>query len=378
MAGIYIHIPFCKKACNYCDFHFSTQLNQKTDLIQALTKEIEQRASYLQEMPVDTIYFGGGTPSLLEVGELETLLNALKKNFTWSEMPEVTLEANPDDLKDVAKWTALRRLGFNRLSIGIQSFFDDHLVWMNRAHSASEAQLAVELARQAGFENLTIDLIYGIPGMTEEQWKENIQKAIDLKVQHISAYCLTVEERTALHKQVREGRVKEASDEQVEWQVNTLCSMLEQAQFERYEISNFAQSGYESKHNSSYWKGDWYLGIGPSAHSFNGNSRNWNVSNNAVYVQAVQKNEGYSDFEEIDETTAYNEFVMTRLRTRWGIDLNEVKQRFLIDIESDFEEELGYLQEDEEAVLANGTLTLTHKGMFFADAIAASLFLEKE
>lgn len=378
MAGIYIHIPFCRKACTYCDFHFSTNLQHKDEMIRALITEILERKDYLAGHPVNTVYFGGGTPSLLSSGELGSILAAVQSAFTMAPDTEVTLEANPDDIISADQLLNFKKLGINRLSIGIQSFYDEHLAWMNRAHTAAQADRAVKLAQEAGFGNITIDLIYGVPGMTLEQWKENLKRAVDLNIQHISAYCLTVEEKTVLDKMIREGRAKEVDDELVEQQVNTMVDMLADHGFERYEISNFAKPGLESRHNSSYWAGEWYLGIGPSAHSFNGHSRQWNISSNMAYTQAMKNGQPYCDIENIDETTAYNEYVMTRLRTSRGISLAEVKQRYMVDIEKDFEEEISYLIEDAEALLENGFLKLTHQGRFFADAIAASLFLDKD
>lgn len=377
MAGIYIHIPFCKKACHYCDFHFSTNLDTKKDMLKAILQEADLRKRYLSGKSIDTVYFGGGTPSLLSKEELGLILTTLKSAFPITPDAEITLEANPDDLTDLTVLKNFRELGINRLSIGIQSFFDDHLTWMNRAHNAQQAEQSVKLAQEAGFDNITIDLIYGIPGMNRQQWEENIDKALALNIQHISAYCLTVEDRTALHKMVLDGKVKEAPDEHVENQVNRLVEKLEEKGFLRYEISNFALPGLESKHNSAYWDGVWYLGLGPSAHSFNGSAREWNAANNAIYMKQVAAGDGFSDTEPIDETTAYNEFIMTRLRTSKGINLTQVKKQFAIDLEADFAEEIGFLLEDEEAIIENGVLKLTHLGKFFADGIAASLFLEK-
>lgn len=378
MAGIYIHIPFCKKACFYCDFHFSTQLDTKNAMVKAIVREMELRKDYLNQEVVETIYFGGGTPSLLKKEELAEIMGAARELFKVSDNAEVTLEANPDDLQSPGILIMLKGEGINRLSIGIQSFFDNHLSWMNRAHNATQAVESVKMAQEAGFDNITIDLIYGIPGMTMDMWKENIRKALELNIQHISAYCLTVEEQTVLHKMVKEGKVSEAPDTDVEAQVNVLVEELEKAGFERYEISNFCKPGMESRHNSSYWKGIHYLGLGPSAHSYNGTAREWNAPNNPIYIKQVHIGDGFSDTEPIDETTAYNEYVMTRLRTSWGVDFAEVKQKFAIDMEDDFEEELNFLIEDEEAVVENGVLKLTHMGKFFADGIAASLFLERE
>ncbi len=346
-------------------------------MLTAILKEMQLRKHYLSGKPVDTIYFGGGTPSLLTREEIDTILNEVRSLFTVSETAEITLEANPDDLTDSSVLKNYREAGINRLSIGIQSFFDEHLTWMNRAHNADQAVQSVKLAQEAGFDNITVDLIYGIPGMNRQQWEENIDKALALDIQHISAYCLTVEDRTVLSKMVKDGVVKEAPDEHVETQVNRLVEKLAEKGFERYEISNFALPGKESKHNSAYWDGVWYLGLGPSAHSFNGSAREWNANNNSIYMKQVGEGEGFSDTEPIDETTAYNEFIMTRLRTSKGINLLQVKKQFAIDLLADFEEEIAFMIEDEEAVVENGVLKLTHLGKFFADGLAASLFLEQ-
>ncbi len=377
MAGIYIHIPFCKKACHYCDFHFSTNLEYKKPMLTAILKEMELRQHFLAGKPVDTIYFGGGTPSLLTREELDEVLGKVRKLFTVSPEAEITLEANPDDLTDLSVLKDYRAAGINRLSIGIQSFYDEHLTWMNRAHNVEQAEKSVKLAQEAGFDNITIDLIYGIPGMNREQWETNIKKALDLNIQHISAYCLTVEERNVLHKMVKEGKTKEAPDEHVENQVNVLVERLAEKGFNRYEISNFSLPGRESKHNSSYWDGIWYLGLGPSAHSFNGSSREWNANNNSIYMKQVGLGEGFTDTEPIDETTAYNEHIMTKLRTDKGVNLLQLKKQFAIDLLVDFKEEVDFMIEDEEAVIEDGALKLTHLGKFFADGLAASLFLEE-
>ncbi|MES2628568.1 MAG: radical SAM family heme chaperone HemW [Bacteroidota bacterium] len=377
MAGIYIHIPFCKKACHYCDFHFSTNLDNRAEMLKAILQEAKLRKDYLATKKVNTIYFGGGTPSLLNRDEIKTVIDRMRELFEVTEDAEITLEANPDDLTSLAVLQDYRSAGINRLSIGIQSFYDEHLTWMNRAHNAAQAESSVKLAQEAGFDNITVDLIYGIPNMTNEQWLTNLDKALALNIQHLSAYCLTVEERTVLHKMMKEGKAKEAPDDDVEWQVDTLVDKLEEKGIERYEISNFAIPGKESRHNSAYWEGAWYLGLGPSAHSFNGSSREWNVSNNAIYIKQVAQGEGIADTEPIDETTAYNEYIMTRLRTSKGINLQEVKKQFAIDLKVDFEEEIAFMIEDEEATLEDGVLKLTHLGRFFADGLAASLFLEQ-
>lgn len=325
MAGIYIHIPFCKQACTYCDFHFSTQQTLRKPLIDALCKEIDDRLSK-SATAFKTLYFGGGSPSILKADELQLLFDVLNKHLDVSELKEVTLESNPDDHTS-EKLELWRSLGIDRLSIGIQSFIDRDLKFMNRAHNAEEARHCVARARAAGFEALTIDLIYGIPGQSHTEWQSNVQKAIQLEVDHISAYCLTVEERTALHHQVEKGHVEEVSDEEIEKQYLFLHRKLEDCGFEHYEISNFAKAGKRAQHNRSYWKGTPYIGIGPAAHSFDGQqTRRWNIANNPLYIKALANNTPYWESETLTETERTNEILITGLRTRKGVDLNQLPE----------------------------------------------------
>jgi oxygen-independent coproporphyrinogen-3 oxidase len=288
MAGIYIHIPFCKQACYYCDFHFSTSLKKKDELLAALKKELQLRKNEFEDITVETIYFGGGTPSLLSQKELEEILESVYDNYSIVDNPEITLEANPDDLSK-SKILDLSKSAVNRLSIGIQSFFDADLKLMNRAHSAVEAELSLELARDY-FINISIDLIYGIPGASNEQWAQNIEKALSFKVPHISSYALTVEPKTALASFIKKGLVENVDDEKAHDQFHLLKAKLEDEGFVHYELSNFGKEGYFSQNNSAYWQGKPYLGIGPSAHSFNGIQRGWNVRNNIKYIKALQQN----------------------------------------------------------------------------------------
>ena len=298
MAGIYIHIPFCKKACHYCDFHFSTSLRFKGDMIKSILKEIVQEKEYLENEEVETIYFGGGTPSLLDGKELKSILAKINGVFNVVASPEITLEANPDDLT-LDKLKELKNVGVNRLSIGVQSFFDEHLTWMNRAHSAKESKECITNAIGLGFSNITLDLIYGMPNLSNQQWEENIQKAIDLGIGHISAYNLTMEKDTAYAHFVKKGVYEAPSDEKGADQFQLLIDGLKKAGYLQYETSNFAKSSQYSKHNSSYWKGKKYLGIGPSAHSFNGISRQWNVANNKKYIDAITNNLPQFELEEL-------------------------------------------------------------------------------
>lgn len=371
MSGIYIHIPFCKQACHYCDFHFSTSLKKKRELVEALCQEIELRKREVLP-PVQTIYFGGGTPSLLTKNELDLIFETIYKNFELAEKIEITLEANPDDLYE-AKIEELAKTKINRLSIGIQSFFEEDLRWMNRAHNAHEALKSIELAKKK-FDNISIDLIYGIPGMKNERWEENLKIALDMEVPHISSYALTVEPRTALAKFIEKGTVKPVADEVAEEQFNILVETLTRAGFEHYEFSNYGKPGYFSQNNMAYWKGKNYVGIGPSAHSFSGKQRSWNIANNSKYIQTIGNNELPNESEMLSEADKYNEMVMTRLRIREGIPLKEIAENF-------GEEKKDYLLTQAETYLSqellfleNGFLKVSQKGKFLSDGIAADLF----
>ena len=369
MAGIYLHIPFCKQACHYCNFHFSTQTKHIDAFVDALAKEIQQRHSYLSDKKINTIYFGGGTPSLLSEKHLSNIFKYLEKHFEISDNVEITLESNPDDIsKDKLKsWW---KLGVNRLSIGIQSFVERDLLQMNRAHSVQEADYSVKLAQDLGFDNITIDLMYGLPQLTNKEWEENVQKAIDLKVPHISSYCLTLEEKTALNHFVSKGKMQMVKDETTEQQFLTLIKMLENNDFEHYEISNFAKEGFISKHNSAYWLGEQYLGLGPSAHSFDGENRGWNIANNPQYIFKVNNSESYFEIEKLTPENKFNEYILTRLRTKWGINLEEVAQlfpQFNINLSSILNK--GWIE------IENEICTLTPKGKLMADQAAMELFV---
>ncbi|MGY6561183.1 MAG: radical SAM family heme chaperone HemW [Luteibaculaceae bacterium] len=375
MAGIYFHIPFCKQACHYCDFHFSTSLRFKTEMLQAMQREIFLRKDYLGNETVETIYFGGGTPSILAVEEIKALLESIHQYFSVSAEPEITLEANPDDLTP-EKCAALYQAGINRLSIGIQSFNDKHLTLMNRAHNAEMALNCAQNARKNGIQNLSIDLMYGLPALSQEDWEENLRIALSLNPEHISAYNLTVEPKTALFHQVKKGLVQIPSDAESAKQFDTLCETLKQAGYRHYEISNFCKPGFISRHNSSYWQDVKYLGIGPSAHSYNHTSRQWNVAHNVNYIQAIRQDDELSY--ELEETTlesAFNEYLLTGLRTDWGINLNYIKARFGFDFQKKFRPKMVNLIAAEKAVLQNDTLILTEKGFLFADKIASDFFI---
>lgn len=374
MAGIYLHVPFCRKACHYCDFHFSTTMKGKSEMLQAMGRELEKRKEYLRGEKVSTIYFGGGTPSLLTSDEINRLTDEITRWHELSDEVEFTLEANPDDLTK-EKIQRLRGTSVNRLSIGIQSFRDADLQWMNRAHTASQSDYAVKLAQDAGFSNITIDLIYSIPGMTNETWKQNLQNAIDLDVDHISAYSLTVEPRTYFGHLEKKGLLKSFPQESSQDQFLLMNRILSENGFEHYEVSNFARPGCRSQHNTSYWEGKTYLGIGPSAHSFDGESRQWNVANNAIYVRSVQGNEAYFERELLDERSRLNEYIMTGLRTSHGINLDDITQKFGIDLMSINSESIQDLIRNGKMVHENSVLKLTVHGYLLADRIASDFFI---
>ncbi|TKK65706.1 radical SAM family heme chaperone HemW [Ilyomonas limi] len=372
MAGIYLHIPFCKKACHYCNFHFSASTRYINEMAQAIGTEAALRRRYLDE-PVATIYFGGGTPSLLSVTSLQMLLQKLRDNFTITNDAEITLEANPDDI-NVERLHSWKMLGINRLSIGIQSFNDADLSWMNRAHNAYQALQSIVLAQRAGFSNITIDLIYGTPTLTNEQWRRNVQQAIDLNIPHLSCYALTVEPNTALHKMIENKKMPDVDEEKQSQHFELLVRWLKDAGYEHYEISNFAKPGCESRHNSSYWQGKPYLGLGPSAHSFNGTSRQWNVANNALYMQSISRSTVPFEIEHLTPMQQLNEYIMTSLRTRQGISLNHVSAQWSeVDSMALIKGAKRYIMQG-NVVFVNNHLQLTRSGKLLADGIAAGLF----
>ena len=375
MAGIYIHIPFCRQACNYCNFHFSTSLHYKNDFVAALLKEIELQAAcnYLQGQTIETIYFGGGTPSLLSIEELQQIMQALQMQFMIAADAEITLEANPDDVTD-EKLTGWKKQGINRLSIGIQSLFEEDLQWMNRAHTAEEAKQVITKARAAGFNSFTVDLIYGTPGLTDEKWISNINWVLQQNIHHLSCYALTVEKKTPLDKLIRQQKKTDVDAAQQSRQFILLMNELNKAGFEHYEISNFAKPGYRSKHNSSYWKGVHYLGLGPSAHSFNGISRQWNVANNQQYIQALQQQNIPFEKEELTKAQQLNEYIMTSLRLLEGCDLTYVTEQFGAAAANRLKTEAALFVNSGQMAVLNNHLILTQQGKLFADSIAAALF----
>lgn len=376
MPGIYLHIPFCKQACHYCNFHFSTSLRQKGAMVEAIVHELELQKDYLQGAPLSSIYFGGGTPSLLDAAELERIFSKIYQLHRVQADAEITLEANPDDL-NLDKLQTLRNSPVNRLSIGIQSFAEEDLRFMNRAHNAQEARSCIENALALGFDNLTLDLIYGAPTTSHEQWARNLDTIFQYPIPHLSAYCLTVESKTALDHFVRQGKASPVDEEQANAQFQYLMDATQAQGYEHYEISNFAKPGRYARHNSSYWLGEPYLGIGPSAHSFNGQSRQWNVANNAKYLKILTQEDvaelgdtGLFELEELSPATRYNEYVMTGLRTIWGCDLQKITPAF----QSYFVENLQPFIDKGQVRVENQKYRLSASGKFMADYIAAQLF----
>ncbi|WP_038330554.1 radical SAM family heme chaperone HemW [Empedobacter falsenii] len=372
MAGIYIHIPFCKQKCSYCDFHFSTNLQHKSNLIQAINKELEIRKDEISA-PLETIYFGGGTPSILSEIELESIFETIYKNYSTKNLKEITLEANPDDLNK-EKLNFLKSTPINRFSIGVQSFFEEDLKLMNRAHNAQEAETSIKLVQDFGFENITIDLIYGSTTTTNEMWKQNLQKAIELNVPHISSYALTVEEKTILDHQIKKGITKPVDEDRQNEQFQLLVDTLTSHDFIQYEISNFGKEDYFSLHNSNYWKGIHYLGIGPSAHSYNGKTRAWNIANNSKYIQTINENKLPQEIEVLNEVEQFNEMIMIGLRTIYGIDLDRINSEFSQPLVNSFYQELNQLINENLVEKKENKIILKPEAKFFADGIASRLF----
>ncbi|CAN5884682.1 radical SAM family heme chaperone HemW [soil metagenome] len=374
MSGIYLHIPFCKQACHYCDFHFSTSMRNKDAIVAAICREAVLRQDYLGQEPVGTVYFGGGTPSLLSQAELLQIFETLHHYYPILPDAEITLEANPDDLMP-AKLRELQATPVNRLSIGLQSFHDPHLRLMNRAHTAGESLTSVQEAQQAGFSNITVDLIYGIPAPDHSLWLRDLDQLFRLEVQHVSCYALTIEPQTVFGHRTRKGTFTPGEEEFVARQFEILTERMREEGFGQYEISNFCRPGFESRHNGNYWRQVPYLGLGPSAHSFRGASRQYNVASNARYLQALQQDQIPATVEELTPEDQANEYVMTTLRTSWGCDLRVVRERYGLDLAAtqapylrDLAER-GLLRREEEV------LYLTDPGKLLADQIALDLFV---
>ena len=372
---IYLHIPFCKQKCSYCNFHFSTSFNLKDEMLLAIKKEIGLRKDELENKTIKSLYLGGGTPSVLSVDEIKSLIDEFQKYFSFDKNIEITLESNPDDLNK----NFLRELSqteVNRLSIGTQSFFDEDLRLMNRAHNASEAESSIKRAQDFGLENISIDLIYGSPTSNFEIWKENLDKTIELQVPHVSSYALTVEPKTALEKWIENGKVPAPEETEQNQEFHYMSDFLKKNGFDHYEISNFGKPGFHSKHNSAYWKSEPYLGIGPSAHSYNGNlERSWNMANNPLYIKNINQNIIPKETEILSEKDRFNEMMMIGLRTIWGVDLNKVNQNFSSEIIDYFNKESNSKIEDGLLTIENNHLKIPEKHWFLADGIASDLFM---
>ncbi|MEI8060058.1 MAG: radical SAM family heme chaperone HemW [Ferruginibacter sp.] len=379
MSGIYIHIPFCKQACNYCNFHFATSLKQKSEMIDALIKEISITSSFFNteqlkgKESISTIYFGGGTPSILTTEDLTLIMAALQNRFVFEKDIEITLEANPDDITNNTL-IAWQKIGINRLSVGIQSFSEEELIWMHRAHTAAESLICIDKIKDAGFSNFSIDLIYGSPLLSNDGWKRNVDTVINKDIPHISCYALTVEPKTALDKLITLQKRENVDPEKQATQFLLLMNWLEEAGYEHYEISNYAKPGFRSRHNSSYWSGDTYYGFGPSAHSFNGKERKWNVSNNATYISSIQKGIIPSEKELLTVHQQLNEYIMTSLRTMEGLNLELIKKQFGMEAMTTILVGSKKWELSDKIKNQNQQLILTKEGKLFADGIAADLF----
>ncbi|SHG62384.1 radical SAM family heme chaperone HemW [Chryseobacterium sp. OV279] len=372
---IYIHIPFCRQKCSYCNFHFSTSLNFKDEMISAMKAEIRLRKDELQNKNLKSLYFGGGTPSILSADEISSMIDEVLKYFSFDRDIEVTLEANPDDL-DKNFLQQLAKSPVNRLSIGTQSFFDEDLRLMNRAHNASEAEGSIKRAQDFGFENLSIDLIYGSPTSNLEIWKENLNKTIALEVPHISSYALTVEPKTALENWIAKGKIASPREEEQNREFYYLSDFLKDNGFEHYEVSNFAKPGFYSRHNSSYWKYKEYLGIGPSAHSYNGfDVRSWNVANNQQYIKKLDGGILAKEEEILSQNDQFNEMIMIGLRTIWGVDIESLNSKFSEQTLEHFRREIQSKIEEGILITENNHLKIPEKHWFMADGIASDLFL---
>lgn len=377
MAGIYIHIPFCKTRCIYCDFYSTTRSELKERYVRALCRELEMRREYLRGEPIETIYLGGGTPSQLDEGDLLRIFETIRTVYGMEHCQEITLEANPDDLTETYV-TMLRRLPFNRISMGIQTFDDATLKLLNRRHNAAQAIEAVDRCRRAGFANISIDLIYGLPGETDERWKQDLQQAVALNVEHISAYHLTYEEGTRLYELLQARRIREVDEESSVRFFSTLMDTLTDAGYEHYEISNFCRPGMHSRHNTSYWKGIPYLGCGASAHSFDRRTREWNVASIDEYIRALEDGHRLYETEPRDPDTAYNECVMTSLRTRQGLSLEEVEKEYGTVLRQYCTDMAQPYLKDGKLEMRDGRLRLTREGIFVSDGIISDLMYIKE
>jgi len=374
MAGIYIHIPFCRKVCYYCDFFFTVSLRQKSRLLECLKKEIVLQNKYLKEEAVNTIYFGGGTPSVLSPHEISGIIKTISENFHVSTVPEITLEANPDDLTELYL-EDLSKTGVNRLSIGIQSFHDEDLKWMNRRHTGEEALKSIHHSLKYGFSNLNADLIYGFPLLTNEKWKYNIQTLTDLDIKHLSCYLLGIEPKTVFGVLKNKGKLPVSSDEFCASQFRKLIQMTGPVGYAHYEISNFCKPGYFSRHNRSYWTSEIYLGIGPSANSYNGDSRQWNLKSIVGYISSIEREIVPAESEFLDTKAKYNDYILTSLRTMWGIDPGHISGNFGSTIFEHFQKEAERFIFSGELLTREGKVCLNEDAMLIADTISSQLFL---
>lgn len=373
MAGIYFHIPWCRKVCIYCDFHFSLAISNKQELLECILSEIKLQKDYLGREVIESVYFGGGTPSVLTAAELGRILDTTASYFNIAKSAEITIEANPEDL-NIQYLKDLKNLGINRLSIGVQSFSDADLRWMNRRHDGKQAFRCITDSKKAGFDNINIDLIYGLPGMNKESWHENLKVTFKNNVQHLSAYNLTLEEKTVYSYRIRKGEMKKPDEATGLEHFNLLMEIAGKEGFLHYEISNFCLPGFFSLHNTSYWKGKSYLGIGPSANSYNGNSRQWNIRNNTLYIKSIKDGIVPYDHEELGRKEKYNEYILTSLRTMWGIDTGIIEQRFGPEFLDYFRKEVkDFISRGELTVNGSG-IVLSNKGKCFADRIISGLF----
>lgn len=375
MSGIYIHIPFCKKACHYCNFHFSTSLRYKDAMLEAIKKELSVRKTYLDDRKLNSVYFGGGTPSLLSADEINSIWEVIEANYKLDGDMEVTLEANPDDLSSEKLMELKLNTKINRLSIGIQSFRDEDLLYMNRGHSAAEAKECIGNALVMGFNSISIDLIYGTPTMDDEAWHQNLRTALAYGIPHISCYALTVEPKTALQQLIAKGKAHEVNEEHTARQFEILLDKTAAAGYEQYEISNFCLPPHYAKHNSSYWKGAHYLGIGPSAHSYNNVSRQWNVANNAKYIDAIKIGKTPSETEILTKAEQYNEFIMTSFRTKWGANPKQIEAQWGTEQMNDFLKLADSFVSKGQIKIEQGIYILTNSGKLMADGIMAEFFI---
>lgn len=374
MQGIYIHIPFCSQLCYYCDFHFSLQLKTRTAMVSAICKELELRKSFFTNSSIQTIYFGGGTPSLLMISEIGHIINTIRSIWQLDESAEISIECNPDDMTfDYMK--GLKSIGINRLSVGVQSFINEELVQINRRHNSEQAQQCIEVAQQAGFTNISIDLIYGLPKQTLQSWKQSLEIAQKLNLQHISTYCLTVEKNTALNTFIKRETISVASEELVLQQFEYLQKWAHEQHFEHYELSNFAHNKAYSKHNTNYWLQQSYLGVGPSAHSYNGQERFWNIAHNQKYIDFIESNKLTYESETLSEIDQYNEYILTGLRTMWGVNKAYIQNHFSIQIFTTFVSKVQIYVQKELLIEENNAVKLTEKALLIADSIIADLFI---